>query len=326
MRVASQHRDIIVLGASAGGIEALTAVASQLPPDFPAAVFVVQHLAAGFRSGLPELLTRHSALRALHPTHGQEIAHGLIYVAPPDMQLLVRRGYLHVTRGPKENGHRPAVDTLFRTAARAYGPTVIGVVLTGNLDCGTAGLLSIKARGGIAIAQDPDDAEARSMPESAIRHVQVDHVVRVAELGPLLVQLVKTTTDPSNLRVSRTISELEGDELGAPAEFTCPHCQGALTETSMGEFHHFRCHVGHAFSLDAVLSEQTDETERALWAAVRALEESASLALRMAERATGSLRERFLEKHETLARQVALVRGLLLGTDESAPVLNVERL
>ena len=159
------------------------------------------------------------------------------------------------------------------------------------------------------------------MPESAIRHVQLDHVAPAEEIGPLLVRLVQTAAVPATNAVPRAISALEGDEPGAPAEFTCPRCQGLLTEASAGGFQQFRCHVGHVFSIESALGERTEETERALWAAARALEESAGLALRMADRASGSLRDRFLEKHETLARQVEVVRSLLLGAESLAPEL-----
>ncbi|MDB4990676.1 MAG: CheB methylesterase, partial [Myxococcaceae bacterium] len=177
------HRDILVFGASAGGIEALVEILANLPPDLPATLFVVQHLSPAYQSRLPELLSRGTPFRALYPVHGQEIAPGHIYVAPPDNQLLLRQGYVQVNRGPKENGHRPSVDALFRSAARAYGPRVIGVVLSGFLDCGTAGLMSIKARGGLAVVQDPDEAFAAEMPRSAINHVRVDHICKLKEMG-----------------------------------------------------------------------------------------------------------------------------------------------
>lgn len=321
MTEAPQNRDIIVIGTSAGGIDALSQVVAGLPADLHAAVFIVQHMASSFRSQLPELLSRRGLLPAVYPTHGQEIELGQIYVAPPDMQMLVRQGYVHVTRGPKENGHRPSVDTLFRSAARAYGPRVIGLVLTGQLDCGTAGLLSIKARGGIALAQDPDEAEAPSMPRSAARHVLLDGVATLRMLGPRLAELVRTSADAAANAMPRAIHELEGDASGTPAELTCPLCRGTLTEARYGDFHQFRCHVGHTFSIESVLSEQTEETERALWASVRALEESAMLARRLASHANGDIRERFEEKYETLDRQAEVIRTVLLGERDRPPAL-----
>src|SRR4051794_14973060 len=168
--------DIVVMGASAGGVGALSRLGAALPADLDAAVFIVLHSHPGFASTLPEILSRRCALRVTHAIHGEEIVSGRIYLAPPDNHLTLRPGYVQALRGPKENGHRPSVDALFRTASTAYGPRVIGVVLTGHLDCGTAGLLSIKARGGIAIVQDPLDAKVPSMPASAVRHVEVDRV------------------------------------------------------------------------------------------------------------------------------------------------------
>ncbi len=321
MTAPAQNRDILVIGASTGGIDAIGRIVAALPSDLRAAVFVVQHMSPSTRSSFPELLSLRGPLRALYPTHGQEIALGQIYVAPPDMQMLVRPGYLHVTRGPKENGHRPSVDALFRSAARAYGPRVIGAVLTGQLDCGTGGLLSIKARGGLALAQDPAEAEAPSMPRSAVQHVALDGLAHLDDLGPLLVELIGTSASDGPSEVPRSLQALEGDALGVPAGFSCPLCRGSLTEAQLGNFHQFRCHVGHTFSLESVLAEQTEETERALWASVRALEESAMLARRMAGHASGELRARFEEKFATLDRQVAVIRTVLLGERDAPPVL-----
>jgi two-component system chemotaxis response regulator CheB len=324
MTAAQLKRDIVVLGASAGGIEALSALVQSLPGDLPATLFVAQHMAPTFSSRLPEVLTSRGAFRAVYPVHGQEIAPQHIYVAPPDMQMFVRNGYIEVTRGPRENGHRPSVDALFRTAARAYGPRVIGVVLTGFLDCGTAGLMSIKARGGLAIVQDPEDAHVPEMPASAIRHVRVDRVAPLATLGQVLTELVGTAAGPVPSTVPQVISAMEGDVLGVPVDFVCPSCCGALTEATTQGFSQFRCHVGHSFSMQSVVLQQNEEAERALWASVRALEESSSLAQRMAARSSGNLRERFEEKQQTLTRQAAVIRAILLGEDERAPALPLE--
>lgn len=308
-----ETRDIVVVGASAGGVDALGVLASRLPPDLPAAVFVVLHTAAGFPSMLPELLSRHGRLRAAHPLHGEEIVRGRIYVAPPDNHLLLRPGYVHVVRGPKENGHRPSVDALFRSASAAYGQRVIGVVLTGHLDCGTAGLLSVKARGGVAIVQDPADAAIPSMPRSAVEHVAVDHVVPLAEIPGLIERLVgEPVTGERPARQPVSLGELEGDEPGMPVEIVCPQCQGALTLGELGGFQVFRCHVGHAFSLEGLAREQSEEVERALWAAVRSLEESASINRRARARATGDLQRRLAEKEDAQIQQADLIRGMLL--------------
>jgi two-component system chemotaxis response regulator CheB len=232
---------------------------------------------------------------------------------------MLRPGFLHVVRGPKENGHRPAVDALFRTASRAYGPRVIGVVLTGHLDCGTAGLLSIKARGGLAVVQDPNEAAAPNMPQSAISNVAVDHVAPVRELAPLLARLVTEPAAERPAGVPNGLLALEGDAAGEPVEVVCPLCQGALTESSVSGFHVMRCHVGHAFSLDSMQAEQADAVERALWASVRALEESAVLHRRFAERSTGDLRRRFDDKQEVLAQQARVIKQILLSGPSDPP-------
>src|SRR5262249_17105453 len=198
-----------------------------------------------------------------------------------------------------------------RTASMAYGPRVIGVVLSGYGDCGTAGMMSIKARGGVSIVQAPESAQVAEMPRSVLARVTVDHTTHSAELAGLLARLV-TTPRGLETPVDEFVKQLEGEELGVPAEVVCPICEGVLTEAQPGVFQHFRCHVGHAFSLEALVREQSDEMERVLWAAVRALEESAALARRVSLRETGELQQRFAEKAQTHVRQAAFIRELLL--------------
>jgi two-component system, chemotaxis family, protein-glutamate methylesterase/glutaminase len=309
------RHDVLVLGASQGGLDVLSEIVASLPHDLAAAVCIVVHVAPDFASTLPDILSRRGPLRATHAIHGERLQTGRIYVAPPDNHLMLRTGYLHVVRGPKENGHRPAVDALFRSAATAYGPRVVGVVLTGALDCGTAGLLSIKARGGVAIVQHPDSASARSMPQSAIDHVEVDQVLAPPAIGPALVQLVSEPAGAWPAAVARSVMELEGDEPGLPASIVCPLCHGAVREAEVGGFSLFRCHVGHAFSGSSIAEEQTADVERALWAAMRTLEESAAFASRLATTAQGDLRRRFLEKAETQANEAGLLKRMLLGLE-----------
>ncbi|HEX5044314.1 MAG TPA: chemotaxis protein CheB [Candidatus Polarisedimenticolaceae bacterium] len=311
MTSAAQNRDIVVIGASAGGVDALSELVTGLPADLPAAVLVVLHTLPTYGGLLPEILTRRGPLRAVYGLHGDPVEPGHIYVAPPDNHLTVRAGHLQVLRGPKENGHRPSVDALFRSAAQAYGPRVIGVVLSGHLDCGTAGLMSIRARRGICVVQDPEDAAAPDMPRSAMSYVDVDHVVPVRDLGALLGRLTHDPAPPAPEGVRRDIAELEGDELGVSAEVVCPLCQGKMTETKIGRFGLLRCHVGHAFTEKAVLLQQAESLERALWAAVRALDESASLARRVGASAGGGWRERLLEKEEAQTRQAHVLRRML---------------
>lgn len=306
------RRDIVVIGASAGGVELLLDLAAELPAGLPAAIFVTIHTAPGFLSTLPEMLAARGPLAAAHPEHGAPIARGQILVAPPDSHLLVRQGFVDIVRGPRENGHRPAVDPMFRSAARAYGPRVVGIVLSGHLDDGTAGLLSVKARGGVAVVQDPATATAPDMPRSALERVQVDHVVRPAELPGLLRRLTAEAArdGPSP---PPAIDALEGNGPGVRAELVCPACNGVLTEAEVNGLKRFRCHVGHAFSLASLVGEQSEEAERALWAAVRSLEESAALARRLSGRGSGEdLRERFAERERHLLDQADVIRRLLL--------------
>jgi two-component system, chemotaxis family, protein-glutamate methylesterase/glutaminase len=313
------NRDIVVIGASAGGVDAVLKLVAGLPADLPSAVFVVIHMQAGFASKLPELLTQQGPLPAAHAVHGEAVTPGRIYVAPPDNQLLVRNGYVEVVRGPKENGHRPSVDALFRTASAAYGPRVIGVVLTGYLDCGTAGMLSIKARGGLAVAQDPSDAAVSEMPSSAIKHAPVDHVTTLDQLAPLLSSLTREAAGEWPAHVRSEVLQIEGAEPGSPAELVCPACNGKITESELGGFQIFRCHVGHAFSLKSISSAQAEEVERALWAAARALDEGAALSRRLVSSARGEMRQRFLEKAEAQSRQADVIRKIILRGDRLSP-------
>ena len=311
--VLAHNHDIVVMGGSAGGVEAMQRIVASFPANLPAAVFVVVHTSPGFDSALPEILSRRTPLKAAHAIHGEPIVKGRIYVAPPDNHIMLRPGYLAVQRGPKENGARPAVDPLFRSAAIAYGPRVIAVVVSGHLDCGTAGLVSVKARGGVAIVQQPGEAIAADMPRSAIGHVAVDHVLPIAEIGPAIVQLTQEPISATPVPApSSALLEVEGDEPGLRSDVVCPICQGALTEGQLTGVTSFRCHVGHAFSSAALLAEQAESLERALWAAVRALEESSRMSKRMV--ATDSvLAGRFEEKARTQMHHADVVRRMLLG-------------
>lgn len=303
--------DVIAIGASAGGVEILLELVHGLPADLPASLFVVVHMAPGHSSVLPELLSQRGPLPAKHPLHDERIEPGQIYVAPPDNHLMLRRGVMEVVRGPKENGHRPAVDVLFRTASAAYGPRVIGVVLSGYQDCGTAGMMSIKARGGVSVVQTPESALASDMPRSVLEKVSVDHVVDPCALPELLVRLARSEAGPP-AEIDDFVSQLEGRQRGTRAEVMCPICEGVLTEAQPGVFQHFRCHVGHAFSLDALAREQGEEMERALWAAIRALEESSALSRRLSLTSPGDIRERFAEKARTNMAQAEYIRRMIL--------------
>jgi two-component system chemotaxis response regulator CheB len=309
--MSAMNHDIIVIGGSAGAMEVLLQTAAALPANLEAAVFVVTHIVPHSRGLLPDLLSARGPLPAEHPVHGAPFQAGHIYVAPPDNHLLLDAGRMRVVRGPKESGHRPAVDALFRTAAAAYGPRVVGVVLSGYQDCGTAGMMSIKARGGVSVVQSPETAQAPDMPRSVLTHVGADHVVQPAELAALIEQLSRQTAGAA-MDPDASIQQLEGAEPGKPADIVCPSCNGVVTETEIGRFQHFRCHTGHTFTVETLLGEQNEELERALWAAVRALEESSRLSLRISGLREGELRARFAERAATERYEAELIRELLL--------------
>jgi two-component system chemotaxis response regulator CheB len=274
-------KDIIVIGASAGGVEALQRLCAALPADLPACVFVAQHLSPSARSMLPTLLYRVGPLHALSPTDGQEIEPGHIYVGAPDKHLLIRRGRVLMRRGPFENRTRPAVNALFRSAAVHYGSRVIGVVLTGLLDDGTEGLIAIKAAGGMSVIQDPEDAEWPSMPRNAQKRDHVDHSLPLAELPALLVRLAREEAGPNvplpeeyaieDRIAAQEFAVMEPDIVtpGEPSHISCPDCGGVLNHIEVQNEVRFRCQVGHAFTPLGLAEAQNAELERALGIAVR---------------------------------------------------------
>jgi two-component system, chemotaxis family, protein-glutamate methylesterase/glutaminase len=303
--------DIVVIGASFGGVEALSHICAKLPPNLPAAVFVVIHIPSHGRSLLPVVVSRGGGMQAFHALDGAVIEPGKMYIAPPDNHIILKNGHMRVVRGPRENRARPAIDPLFRSAAYAYGPRAIGVVLTGYLDDGTAGLSAIKKRGGIAIAQDPADALEPSMPRSAIHHVKVDHVIALSGIPPLLEELVRTPAPdpalfpvPPQMENEVKIEELDmatlnnDDRYGQPSAFSCPECGGVLWEIEDGELVRYRCRVGHAFSSETMQAEQTDALENALWTALKVLEENATLLRRIKMRAKKDGLQRMVENYE----------------------------
>ena len=291
-------KDIVVVGASAGGMGAIEALARGLPRDLPAAVFVVWHLAPGVKSVLPQLLNRVGGLPAMNPKDGDPIKPGHVYVAPNDHHMLLEKGYIRITKGPKENRFRPAVDPLFRSAAYIYGSRAVGVVLSGALDDGTAGLWAIKLRGGTAIVQDPADAMHRSMPINALDNVEVDYKVPVAEMGSLLARLAQEEAAPGTLLPAEEREKMEAEvkiareadsrienilRFGELSPFTCPECHGVLTMFREGNLIRFRCHTGHALSASTLLEAGTEQVEMRLMDAMRALDETIMLLNQLGE-------------------------------------------
>jgi len=337
-------RDIVVIGASAGGVIALLELVKTLPPDFPAPIFVVQHVAPDSPSILPHLLSAVSSLPARHPKDGEVVEPGVIYVAAPDHHLLVEGDKVLVKRGPKENRFRPSIDALFRSAAYTYGPRVIGVVLTGYLDDGTSGLWSVQRMGGLTVVQDPADAQQPAMPANALEFVAADYVVPLAELGGLLVRL---TTEPAPtkprirkeeldlLEIELTIAkrdnafELGIIDKGKLTPFTCPDCHGALTQLVEGNLIRFRCHTGHAYTVSALLGEVTQSVESMLYQTMRGLEETKMLLHSLGEHFTQdkqpAVAALFFRKAEHAGRQARIVHDSILDHEALSGDLQFEK-
>ena len=324
------NRDLVVIGASAGGIGALQQLCAALPSDLNAAVLVVVHTAASSSNLLPPVLRRAGCLNAITPDDGSTLEKGKIYVAPPDRHLVVEDHSLRLVHGPRENHNRPAIDPTFRSAALAYGPRVIGVVLTGSLDDGTNGLMVVRAHGGEAIVQNPTSALFPAMPENALRMVPDAHVVTLEEMPSLIVKLVSEPIEdlrPARVTDALAVRDVRMAELdmaaiesdiraGKPSVFGCPECGGVLWEIHQDGLLRFRCRVGHAYTAQHLRAEQRQVIESALWAALRALEESAALYRRLANRATTAhlkgLTEGYAERAETAELNSRTLRDFLV--------------
>lgn len=290
------NRDVVVIGASAGGVEALREIVAGFPTDFPAAVLVVLHVPSTGAGMLARVLDRIGVLPAKQAEHGDPLRAGTILVAPPDQHLVVDDSKVSLSRGPRENGTRPAVDVLFRSAAAVLGPRVVGVVLSGALDDGAAGMVAVVLRGGIGVVQDPDDAQFPSMPLAAMEAAVVEHVMAATKIPALLARLVgpevADLAETSELMAAETsMATLSAQALenpghpGSPSELTCPDCSGPLFEITEGNLTRYRCRVGHAWSPRSLAAEQAMSVENALWTAMETLEEKAALRDHLSRRA-----------------------------------------
>jgi two-component system chemotaxis response regulator CheB len=331
-------RDIVVIGASAGGVEALMEYVGHLPSDVPAAIFVVLHLAPGKPSALSHILGRAGPILCQTAEDGAPIEQSHLYVASTDYHLLLTRDEMRVVRGPRENRHRPAIDPLFRSAAVAFGKRVIGIVLSGALDDGTAGLLAIKRSGGIAMVQDPATAAFSSMPESALTYVAVDWSLPVAALADKTVSLATVGTTEQEgavatmpgadddqreqMKIETEIAGLNPDaisrgrHIGKLSSLTCPDCHGPLWEIQDESLLRFRCRVGHAFTAETMFEGQEDNVEEALWMALNILEESRQLYTRLARHSRARqhvwMANRFEKRASDIQQRAHVIRNLLV--------------
>lgn len=321
------RRNIFVLGGSAGALEALKRLVGALPGDLPAALLVTVHTSSGAPGLLGSILNGAGPLPAANAEDGDPLEMGRIYVAPPDRHLLVHDHRVSVIMGPKENRHRPAIDPLFRSAARSHGASVAAVVLSGTLDDGSAGLEVVKACGGMAVVQDPRDAQSPQMPLAALERVPVDHCLPVREIALLLVSLATAPgpetraeeEEPPKEPVER-LTEREDRPAGSPSGLTCPDCNGALWRVEDGQTVRYRCRVGHGFTEDILLASQTEALEAALWTALRVLEERAELLRRMLRRVEGqpNLEMTYRAALGEVQEQIRLLRRALVPEAEGA--------
>jgi two-component system, chemotaxis family, protein-glutamate methylesterase/glutaminase len=330
------YHNVVVIGASAGGIEPLTQIVQKLPADLAAPVLIVVHIGPHSPSYLAEILTYKGTLPAKPAQAGEIMRNDMVYVARPDRHLLVEsNGRIRTPRGPRENGSRPAIDPLFRSTALAFGPSVIGVILSGALDDGAAGLRGIKMCGGTTIVQDPVDAHVDSMPLSALRSASVDYCLPATEIGPLLARLVKSKKRRSQAVMENSVRrQLEtevdiardaGDaaaitEFGSPSIFTCPECHGTLLRLRGERPMRFRCHTGHGFTADSLLAELNDATDDAIWNAVRSIQEGAMLLSHLAdhyEPIDATVAESYRSKVKTALERADVIRH---ATSEDEPI------
>lgn len=330
--------NIIVIGGSAGSIGPFERILASLPADLPAAVFVVLHVAPYAGTGILEHLCRLASMKARVAQDGATFGHGEVVFAPPDHHLIVKDGNVRATRTPRENLWRPSVDVQFRSAAVAHGSRVTGVILSGALDDGSAGLLAVKRCGGVAIVQSPAEAEVPSMPDAALLNVAVDHVLDAAAIAPALARLMQEAPRPESEVPEDLVLEAQfaetgkislevNQKLGQLTEFTCAECSGPLWKRD-GGMHRYRCLTGHALSARSLEEGLTRNLDGALWAAIRQFEQRANLCNKMAadERARGrELTAGVYEEREREARSHAqAMRQMLHDATRHPERLNAE--
>lgn len=328
---------LVVLGASAGAMQALKELVAQFPVDFPAPVFIVTHMSSDTTGeALVRVLDEAGPLPCQHAKDGQRFESGQIYLAPSDRHMLIEGKKILLTKGARENRSRPAIDPLFRSAAVAHGNRVIGVILTGYLDDGTSGMKAIKRCGGICVAQDPDDAAHADMPQSVIVNVGVDHCLPIAQMGAVLSQLVrgkpgKRKSPPEDVVIEakiarRVLSDLPSVEsLGEQVPFNCPDCGGVLWQVKAEELLRYRCHTGHAFTSAVLLAEQSERIEETLWIALRMFEERQNLLATMSAQREGKSSSALSERAKDGQVHIDRIRTMLKTTDRPVGIIKGAR-
>ncbi len=329
--LSAKGRGLIVIGASAGGLEALDALIGQLPPDIGASIFIVQHMApenAG--AALLHRLGKYKSFRCALATNGEKFAPGRIYVAPSDYHLLLKKDHVLVTKGARENRYRPGIDPLFRSAAATHGSHVIAVVLTGMLDDGTAGLIAVKKCGGVTVVQDTTDATYPDMPRNALNNAHVDYCVPISRMGALLGRLVsehagKAKPVPEDIKTEaliaeRVLSDVEQvSGLGEQVPYNCPNCGGVLWQVDHAGMHRYRCHTGHSFTAAALLTIQTEKIEETLWVSLRMFEERKNLLNNMAQTENApTVKRSYSEQAQATQVHIERIRAMLMSAQPQA--------
>jgi len=320
---------VVVIGTSAGGLNALIKLISQLQDNFEAPILVVQHISADATGNvLLDSLNKQSNLKCAHAVNGTKLAPGHLYLAPSDHHLMIDEDeHILVTKGAQENRSRPAIDPLFRSAAIVFKNNVIGIILTGYLDDGTAGMIAIKRCGGVCIVQDPKDAEYPDMPQNALNQVKIDYCLPIAEMGGLLYQLIARKpgplkTIPNDIIIEakiakRVLSDLPSvNALGEQVPFNCPGCGGVLWKVDKGPSMRYRCHTGHAYTSTTLVAEQTMKIEETMWTALRMFEERKNLLTTIAKEQTGPAAKSALERASISQVHIDRIKAILLANDK----------
>jgi two-component system chemotaxis response regulator CheB len=322
-------KNVIVIGASAGGLKAISELVSKIPGDLPIAIFVVIHVA---RASMPQViiqqLQKNTTYRCLLPQGEEKIQPGCLYLAPPDFHMLVKADTVKLIKGPHENRWRPSIDVLFRSAAAVFDSRIIGIILSGMLDDGTSGMAAIKRSGGTCIVQEPAEAEYTDMPQSVLNNVAVDHRVPVADMGYIIDDVLSKPLQhipiPDDIKLEAEITERMSSDirdlkkLGDQSDFTCPDCGGSLFRIKSEEHPRFRCFTGHVYTGQLLMDKQGEALEESLWISVRMLEERRNLLLNLGGReSAGHLMDNYRDRADALQIHINRLKEFLVTVGKS---------